>query len=341
MVYGGMTSDNDEATSDMWRYDFYISRWFQVKVFSAARPAARKDANLFTYNGKMYMFGGFDGTRIRIHINLYNIGSTLFNDMWIFDPVNFNWSPIVFKNMDRPSERRQSAIAVLDKQAILFGGQDLNADKNDMWLFDFAESKWTVLCKSCSIPARNSHCMQPLNSTSALVFGGFSNARALNDVWIVALTAGNNNTVLVVKLNMLGNDIEARGDTSCAMIHDNQVLLVAFGRKNTTYMFNDMYMLDLHAMDHAPLAWKQIIKHVPNHDARYNAGAVIYNNFFIWYGGQTPNTLYNDLWRLDLNFLNTGQTMNNIMRIHAGLQVIPPATTNHAAAKVCYLCACV
>jgi N-acetylneuraminic acid mutarotase len=116
------------------------------------RPSAVYEHVSWTYNGKMYLFGG-------IGKDSSNQGGRL-HDLWEFDHSTLNWTWIKGKGIkgqasnygvlqvpaasNLPSGRIFAASWIYNGQLYLFGGEDGSQTiSNDLWRYSIATKNWT------------------------------------------------------------------------------------------------------------------------------------------------------------------------------------------------------
>ena len=158
--------------NDLWEYDLTTNNWtwlkgsntanqsgnYGAKGVSAATntPGARWLSSTFTYNNKLYLYGG-DG---------YNSGATAgqLNDLWEYDPATNNWTWLsgndainslgiygtiaVPSATNLPGARESGQMQIINNKAYLFGGRGFAvsggiSNLNDMWEYDPATNIWT------------------------------------------------------------------------------------------------------------------------------------------------------------------------------------------------------
>lgn len=168
-MYGGTVGAN---YNDLWEYDITTFNWtwlkgsntynqsgvYGTKGVSAASntPGARWQASAFTYNNKLYLFGG----------NGLNSGATSgeLNDLWEYDPSTNNWTWLsgndainsfgiygtinVAAPANIPGGRETGQMHTIGTKAYLFGGRGYASaggfqNLNDTWEYDFATNQWT------------------------------------------------------------------------------------------------------------------------------------------------------------------------------------------------------
>lgn len=89
--------------------DLEKKRWHKPCTFGD-EPSGRRSHSAFTYNGYMYIFGGYNGKEDK-H----------FNEIYRFSPNNCEWKKIKPLGL-HPCERRRQSCIVVGKRMYLFGG---------------------------------------------------------------------------------------------------------------------------------------------------------------------------------------------------------------------------
>lgn len=112
-------------------------------VATGPKPCGRRSHSAWAYGGRMYTFGGYQGT-----INKH------FNDLHCYDPNTGSWE-VVVPTGEFPSPRRRQCTVVIDQKLYLFGGTmpigvTANnsasglADLDDLHVLDFQPSLETL-----------------------------------------------------------------------------------------------------------------------------------------------------------------------------------------------------
>lgn len=120
-------------------------------------PSARSHAGLVPFQDKIFSFGGFN--------NQSEDGSA-FNDTYIFDGLNKNWSSISIlddANFGKPANRYENGLAYVDSLKKIYIGGGLSQDeqnpelwslKDDIWSIKVDQSsgyQWKRECDNCGI----------------------------------------------------------------------------------------------------------------------------------------------------------------------------------------------
>ena len=176
---------------------------------------ARRGAAMFSYNSKLYVFGGFS--------------SGYHNDLWEYDSSINQWrwlkgtagpgAPAVYGSQGVPASsnlpggRSNFAYWLLGNRFYVFGGSGLNATANggtlnDLWEYDFTTGNWTWLKGSSALfgagtygtPGTGATANTPGNRSDAAfwttagklyLFGGESSNGHTNDLWEYNPSTGN------------------------------------------------------------------------------------------------------------------------------------------------------
>ncbi|EFO95506.1 hypothetical protein CRE_09400 [Caenorhabditis remanei] len=125
----------------------------EIPADATCRPGGRRSHSTWVYGGKMYMFGGYLGTR-NVH----------YNELYCFDPSTVSWSIIDVRGK-YPTARRRHCSVVSNGRVYLFGGTMPNpstchplsttvyngvispsglADLSDLHVLDFSPSLKTL-----------------------------------------------------------------------------------------------------------------------------------------------------------------------------------------------------
>lgn len=147
--YGGMYGSGESVmfnesvfimnhtTLNVAKYDFPEDTKPTERVF----PSLAYDK----YRGRIWLFGGFDGTRF-------------YNDLWYFDLGLKTWTKVYDQTITEggenyPSPRQKSGICIVETHFLyLIGGySDINAF-NDFWKYDINQDSWQKVYAADTIP---------------------------------------------------------------------------------------------------------------------------------------------------------------------------------------------
>ncbi|KAK4824827.1 hypothetical protein QYF61_020200 [Mycteria americana] len=142
--FGPFHSNNEIYCNRIRVFDTETNSWLDSPP-TPVLPEGRRSHSAFSYNGELYVFGGYNA-RLNRH----------FHDLWKFNPVSLSWRKIEPKGKGPCPRRRQCCCRVGDK-IILFGGTSPSPeegmgdefdlmDHSDLYILDFSPSLKT-LCK--------------------------------------------------------------------------------------------------------------------------------------------------------------------------------------------------
>lgn len=138
-------------------------------------PPLRYAHTAVTIDGKMYVFGGYDGV------------SSL-NDLYVYDPAaGGSWTDLSIPGGGTPPSARYSHTALtIDDKMYIFGGSDGGSNLNDLHVYDPAGGgTWTDLStRAGGTPpsARLTHSAVPIEG-KMYVFGGDQSGGLINELY--------------------------------------------------------------------------------------------------------------------------------------------------------------
>jgi hypothetical protein len=192
VVFGGYDINTGETRNDLWDWEPGTGTWSERTAGAAAMPSGRIWATLVLLTGssppRMELL---DGSTTADSMSSSSAVSLL-SEVWDLDPSAGTWTNRLGETTG-PAARSGHAMATdLDTGTIyLFGGDDRESPKNDLWAWD--GTVWSR-CKTSSTPppARSQAGMayDPVRK-ALIVFGGTDwshssqsgAARALGDTW--------------------------------------------------------------------------------------------------------------------------------------------------------------
>lgn len=142
--FGPFHSNNEIYCNKIKVFDTETNCWLSTPS-TQPLPEGRRSHSAFTYNGELYIFGGYNA-RLDRH----------FNDLWKFNPEAFMWEKVEPKGKG-PCPRRRQCCCMVGDRIILFGGtspcpeqgmgDEFNLmDHSDLYILDFSPNLKT-LCK--------------------------------------------------------------------------------------------------------------------------------------------------------------------------------------------------
>lgn len=141
---GPFHSNNEVYCNKIRVFDTETNCWLTTPS-TQPLPEGRRSHSAFSYNGELYIFGGYNS-----HMERH------FNDLWKFNPENFTWKKVEPKGKG-PCPRRRQCCCMVGDRIILFGGtspcpeqgmgDEFNLmDHSDLYILDFSPNLKT-LCK--------------------------------------------------------------------------------------------------------------------------------------------------------------------------------------------------
>ncbi len=110
---------------DFYEFNMTSETWSQVSSIPASNE--RQYAAAFAYNGKGYLFGGYNGT-------------DFLNDFWEYDPILDLWTEL---DTLPAVGRSGSSVIVIDDTAYLVGGKTAGVFATDeVWALDLTSGNW-------------------------------------------------------------------------------------------------------------------------------------------------------------------------------------------------------
>ncbi|CAH1786003.1 unnamed protein product [Owenia fusiformis] len=136
-VFGGYTGDihsNSNLTNknDLFEYKFSTGQWVEWK-FEGRMPVARAAHGAAVYDGRLWIFAGYDG-------------NARLNDMWTISLLSDtrHWEEIN-QIGDIPPTCCNFALAVARHHMFVFSGQSGAKITNNLFQFDFKDKQWTKI----------------------------------------------------------------------------------------------------------------------------------------------------------------------------------------------------
>mmetsp|Transcript_88738 Transcript_88738/g.185549 ORF Transcript_88738/g.185549 Transcript_88738/m.185549 type:complete len:522 (-) Transcript_88738:66-1631(-) len=230
VVHGG--HDGSKWVADMHILDTSAANngsyegltWHKAQT-SGTPPSARACHTLTRLAHKLYMFGGYDGTKCFNDMDIIDletmtwmqpalsgnlpqarnahtmtlIGTKLYlfgghsgnkhlTDLHVFDTQKLQWLQPEILGTPPPGLRGHTA-NLIGHKIFLFGGYDGKGRTNELYILDTAESKWvrpTWPTESPHTPpGRQRHSASLIGSKRIYIFGGFDGNKWLNDLHIL------------------------------------------------------------------------------------------------------------------------------------------------------------
>lgn len=235
------------------------SAW--TEATSAAAWSGRHAHTSIVFNNKMWVLGGYDGTRNN------DVWSSTDGVTWALATADASWS-----------DRAYTAALVFDNKMWVLGGGGTSADKNDVY-YTTDGITWTQATANAQWSARFGH--------SALVFdnkmwviGGYDGGRR-NDVWYssdgITWTEATAGAPWTARLSHRSS------------IYDNKMWVIGGGIAGAGASINDAW----YSTD--GITWTEATADAP-WTARQSHTLVVYNNKMWVLGGTGNSIVKNDVW---------------------------------------------
>jgi hypothetical protein len=184
-IFGGR--DTSIIYADLWKYSFVQNQWTKIVPQGSMTPDGRVFHTAVSYqigsNNYMLIFGGTDGADIHM------------NELWRYDFQANSWTFITPKGqLPSPRVGHQAIINTVGNNPYMwiFGGQGVNGELNDVWLYDINGGTWSLVSYAEVLP-RAYFGAAALNKTSNIIYGGFMSdtnnitTSLLSDMWVQTL----------------------------------------------------------------------------------------------------------------------------------------------------------
>ena len=243
-------------------------------------PSARESHSCTWLGSQLYIFGGYDGSRV-------------LNDLYAYDINNAMWRQIVHSGISPPARAGHSGTALgVPPHLVIFGGANASRRFNDVSILDTVNNQWDKPTTRGRQPEPRYFHAAGLHRNNLIVFGGNEGTSSLGD-----LHALNTENWTWSQPAATGAPPSPRTGHSGTMV--NRLFFVIGGvgdaPNNTfnTHELSDMFILDCEAM-----AWWRPDVSPALPPIAYHAAALVADKIFI-YGGATRETLYNDVIMVD------------------------------------------
>ena len=243
-------------------------------------PSARESHSCTWLGSQLYIFGGYDGSRV-------------LNDLYAYDINNAMWRQIVHSGISPPARAGHSGTALgVPPHLVIFGGANASRRFNDVSILDTVNNQWDKPTTRGRQPEPRYFHAAGLHRNNLIVFGGNEGTSSLGD-----LHALNTENWTWSQPVATGAPPSARTGHSGTMV--NRLFFVIGGvgdaPNNTfnTHELSDMFILDCEAM-----AWWRPDVSPALPPIAYHAAGLVADKIFI-FGGATRETLYNDVIMID------------------------------------------
>jgi len=253
--------------------------WSAPQTQGCPGPRAAHSCDII--DGRLYVFGGWNGKRALNDLHVLDVGSSV-------------WTEAV-PNAGAPSARNNHTTAVTDKSLlVVHGGHDGNKWVADMYILDTTSAasgsydalSWVRAQTSGTPPsARACHTLTRL-AHKLYMFGGYDGAKCFNDMDIIDLE-----TMTWMQPALSGTLPQARNAHTMTLIGTK---LYLFGGHS-----GNKHLTDLHIFDTQKLQWSQTeILGTPPPGLRGHTANLIGHKIFL-FGGYDGKGRTNELYILD------------------------------------------
>ncbi|PAA55362.1 hypothetical protein BOX15_Mlig010006g2, partial [Macrostomum lignano] len=183
LIFGGYTGE--ENKNDLFEYRFGSRYWAEWKFDAkSAKPVPRTAHCAFVYNGRMWIYAGYDGNR-------------RLNDLWNTPvPSSYGASPMAVHFWEeaqqmgaQPPPLCNFSLTVCRDTLFVFSGESGSKSSNKLYQYDFSSSHWSVINRDnvlgCVAPAPEKvfgHSMLSYGR-HLFVFGGVTGSSVMNQLF--------------------------------------------------------------------------------------------------------------------------------------------------------------
>ncbi|KAI4091333.1 MAG: hypothetical protein LQ344_004193 [Seirophora lacunosa] len=169
-VFGGQVEGY--FFNDLWAFDLNALQNWEMLIQSSGEggppegsiPPARTNHTTVTWNDKLYLFGGTNGTQ-------------WFNDVWAYDPKHVAWTQLDCIGYI-PAPREGHSAALVNDVMYIFGGRTENGtDLDDLAAFRITSRRWFTFQNMGPAPSpRSGHTMTAFGKQIVVAAGEPSSA---------------------------------------------------------------------------------------------------------------------------------------------------------------------
>lgn len=229
------------------------------------------------YKNKLYVFGGWNGSR-------------MINDLYILNVGTLRWSKAAYSG-EVPTPRAGHSAVVIGTNLVVFGGGDGTNYLNDLYFLDLETMVWKQGYTSGTTPcARSRHTATVISEHQMVVIGGGDDSRVYNDVYILDVS-----NMSWTKPQVTGKAAPSpRWGHSAATIGKSDEKVIIFGGHDGSAMLNDLWLFDS-----AAASWAKIssVKDVPTPRAGHTMTTL--GSYIVVFGGGDGNDVLSDLYILE------------------------------------------
>ena len=229
------------------------------------------------YKNKLYVFGGWNGSR-------------MVNDLYILNVATLRWNKAVYSG-EVPTPRAGHSAVVIGTNLVVFGGGDGTNYLNDLYFLDLETMVWKQGYTSGTTPcARSRHTATVSTGQQMVVIGGGDDSRVYNDVYILDVAS-----MSWTKPQVTGKAAPSpRWGHSAAPLGRAGEKVLIFGGHDGSAMLNDLWLFDS-----AAASWTKIPagKDVPTPRAGHTMTSL--GGYIAVFGGGDGNDVLSDLYILE------------------------------------------
>ncbi|BBN13141.1 hypothetical protein MPTK1_6g01150 [Marchantia polymorpha subsp. ruderalis] len=231
-IFGGRCGR--KRLGDFWMLDTDTWQWAELSGYGELPPPREFAAGASVGNGKIVIYGGWDGTK-------------WLSDVYVLDTISLQWRELVFQGPVPPPRCGHTATMV-EKRMLIFGGRGAGGPiMGDLWalkgLFDEEREipAWTQLKIPGSSPAARCGHSTTAGGPQLLIFGGHGTGG-----WLTRYDVYHNDCVILDRATAhwkkppVSNEPPARAYHSMSRIGYRFLLLGGYDGKNT---FGDIWWL--------------------------------------------------------------------------------------------------
>ncbi|OMJ74402.1 hypothetical protein SteCoe_26658 [Stentor coeruleus] len=268
VIFGGYYNGN--YYNDMWKYSITQEIWTSVSI-QGTIPSGRIDFACTQIIGNSFaIFGGQDG----LHI---------YNDLYYYYDYNFNWvlADVVGST---PSPRFSSSMCYYNYKYYIIGGQNFYQDFDEIWLFDYVTSSYSLLSTSSKtslkLPIIRSHCTIQVNQTNPIIYivGGSTFQHYPNNQVIQIHLSSSGMSILEITYKQKNPMDFLAGVSETAVVFIKSTAYLFFGSFWNTQVVNYIVAVDLQDGNYT------IIMPSDNY-YKYGHSAVHFGNAVYLFGG--------------------------------------------------------
>jgi len=291
VVFGGVNKEQ-KRFNDVYELNMEDFHWSKVET-QGNKPTPRTFHRAVTFDGTMYVFGGFDGNRLNdaYRLNLNELSpeddlesNPLAQTTEIEDDL-FEWKQIQVTGPTYSARTGHCAINA-GNRFYVFGGTDESNRRNDLYLFDIENSSWRQVVCQGQVPQPRSGAKGVYFSRGIYLFGGYTrkDGNYFNDLYKFDLE-----TCYWSKLFPTGDPPSPRTDHSCVLYENSMYIFAGYDGKNR---FNDLRVCNLESFE-----WKLVEATGNLPIKRFGHTAVVYNHNMYVFGGWDGHETLDDLYQ--------------------------------------------